>query len=109
VEIKAELKYVRVSPRKMKLLMNTLRVFPVDQMIERLKMLNKSGGLDLLKLIESARSNAENNFHLSREVLKIKELSVRSAGGMKRQRAASRGVGHGYKKRMSHIKIVLEG
>jgi large subunit ribosomal protein L22 len=109
LQVKAELKYVRVTPRKMKLLMKTMRAFALVEMIERLKVLNKSGALDLIKLIESAVSNAINNFHLNADSLKVKELSVRSAGGMKRQRAASRGVGHGYKKRMSHIKIVLEG
>jgi large subunit ribosomal protein L22 len=109
LQIKSELKYVRVTPRKLKLLMKTMRVFPLGEMIERLKLLNKSGAPDMVKLIKSAISNAENNFHLKTDLLKVKELSVRSAGGMKRQRAASRGVGHGYKKRMSHIKVILEG
>lgn len=78
-------------------------------MTEKLPFLHKSGAQDVLKLIKSALANAENNFNLKRENLKVKELSVRSAGAMKRFRAASRGVAHGYKKRMSHIKIVLEG
>lgn len=93
----------------MKLLIKTIKGFSLEEIVSRLKMLNKNGAGDLIKLINSAVANATTNFNLQRENLKIKELSVSSAGAMKRFRAASRGVAHGYKKRMSHIKIILEG
>lgn len=109
MEIKAELKDIRVTPRKMKLLISGVSKFKLEEMLEKLQMLNKTGARELKELINSGVANAVNNFQLKKENLKIKELSVRPAGVMKRFRAASRGVAHGYKKRMSHIKIILEG
>ncbi len=109
MEIKAEANHIRVSTKKMELLIRMIKDSSPSVVLEKISLLNKSGVEELAKLIKSAISSAVNNFKLAEDKLKIKELSVRPAGLMKRFRAASRGVGHSYKKRMSHIKIILEG
>lgn len=109
MEIKAESNHIRVSTKKMELLIRSVKSSSPQVVIDKISLLNKSGVDELIKLIKSAMSNAVNNFKLDKDKLKIKELSVRSGGAMKRFRAASRGVGHSYKKRMSHIKIIMEG
>jgi large subunit ribosomal protein L22 len=109
MEVKAEVNYIRVAPRKMKELARLVRGLKTQEAIAKLNFLNKSGVDDLIKLIKSAMSNAARNFNLSSDNLKIKSLQSNTAGAMKRFRAASKGVAHSYKKRMSHVKIILEG
>ena len=109
MEVKAEVNHIRVTPRKMKELTGLIRGLKPQVAVEKLNFLNKSGAQDLAKLIKSAIANAVKNFNLNEDNLKIKMLESNTAGAMKRFRAASRGVAHSYKKRMSHVKIVLEG
>jgi large subunit ribosomal protein L22 len=109
MEVKAEVNHIRVTPRKMKELAGLIRGLKPQVAIEKLNFLNKSGAQDLARLIKSAMANAVKNFNLHEENLKIKTLESNTAGAMKRFRAASRGVAHSYKKRMAHVKIVLEG
>ena len=90
----------------MKALSAVVRGLNAQLALSQLKFLNKSGVEELTKLIKSAISNAKNK-GANVEVLKIKEIMSSAAGAMKRFRAASRGVAHSYKKRMSHVKIIL--
>lgn len=107
MEVKAEANHIRVAPRKMKELTRLVRGLKTQEALDKLSFLNKSGVEDLIKLIKSAIANAVKNFNLSPDNLKIKTLQSNTAGAMKRFRAASRGVAHSYKKRMSHVKIIL--
>lgn len=109
MEVKAEVNYIRVGPKKIKELTRLVRGLKTQDAIDKLSFLNKSGVDDLIKLIKSAMANAVKNFNLSPDNLKIKSLQSNTAGAMKRFRAASKGVAHSYKKRMSHVKIILEG
>jgi large subunit ribosomal protein L22 len=106
MESQATAKYVRVSPRKLKLLVSSIRNLTPDRAMASLDFINKSGAKDLKKLVESALSNAKNiNMDLSN--IKFKEIQVLPGGAMKRFRAVSRGMAHTYKKRMSHVKVIL--
>lgn len=93
----------------MKLLVKSVKGLTPDEIINSFVFLRKSGAKQLSDLIKSAIANAVSNFNLKRENLKIKEFSVNTAGAAKRFRAASRGVAHSYKKRMTNVKIILEG
>lgn len=107
MEIKAESRHVRVSPKKLKFLIRGLKGMTVSEILARLTLFNKSGAADIKKLIESAKANASHNFKIPTETLTVKSITVGKAGTMKRFRAASRGVAHSYKKRLSHLKISL--
>jgi len=64
MEVRAHLRYLRISPRKVRLVVNLVRGLPVDQAIDQLTVLPKRSALPVLKLIKSAVANAEHNFKL---------------------------------------------
>lgn len=109
MEIVAESKYVRISPRKASLVVKALRGLSPQEALDKLLFINKSAASPLAKLIKSAISNAQNNAKLKAEELKIKRLEVLTGSSFKRWRPVSRGRAHPYKKRTSHIKVILEG
>lgn len=106
MEINATAKYIRVSPRKLALLARSFPGQSPEKAINRLKFMRQSGARDLRDVITSAFANAkQKNVNLAD--LMIKSINVLPAGAMKRFRAVSRGMAHTYKKRMSHIRVVL--
>lgn len=107
MEIQAESKYVRTSPRKLQLVAESLKGLSLKQALENLSFLRKRAAKPLLKTLKSAIANAVANFKLKEENLKIKSVQILKAPMLKRFRPVSRGVAHPYKRRMSHIKIVL--
>ena len=105
MEVKAIAKYIRVSPRKMDLLVRGVKHMAPNHAVVVLEHTSKSGAKPLRKVIASALANAtQKNID---QVLQFKTIEVLSAGGMKRHRPVSRGMAHSYKKRMSHVKVVL--
>lgn len=107
MEATAITKYVRVSPRKLQLLVKSIRELTPADAVGQLKYLRKSGAVPLKKVIESALANAKQGNIGSESDLQFKQIAVLPAASMKRFRAVSRGMAHEYKKRMSHIRIVL--
>jgi len=75
--------------------------------ITTLGFMNKSGAKELQKVIASALANAKNSGVEKQGEFFIKEIQVLPGSAMKRFRAVSRGMAHTYKKRMSHIKVIL--
>lgn len=106
MEISALSKFVRVSPRKLQLIAKTIGKLSLEQAIAQLAYLPKSGARELLKTILSATANAKQK-GLGAGKLQFQKIEILSGGGMKRFRAVSRGMAHSYKKRMSHIRVVL--
>ena len=100
-------KYIRVSPRKLQLLVRSVSGMSPATAVDYLTLLNKSSALPLAKAIKSALSNAALK-NVAKESLQIDQIHVLAGSAMKRFRAVSRGRAHEYKKRMSHIKIVLK-
>jgi len=107
-EIKAISKFVRVSPKKLRLLTEALEGISPDEALIKLKFLKKSGGKDLAKTIKSALANAENNLKINKENLKIKKILIEGGPAFKRFRPVARGAAHQYKRRTSHIQVILE-
>lgn len=107
MEIKAELKFARVAPRKLRPLAKAAAKMRIDEALNFLHFSNKKGALIIKKVLESAISNARNNFKLNRDDLIIKKIEIGEGSAYKRWRAVSRGMAHGYKKRTSHIKVFL--
>lgn len=107
MEVKAEIKYIHATPRKLKLVVDAIRHLPLNRAIEELLLIKKRAAEDVRKALVSARANAVNNHRLKEETLSIKSIEVNGGPVLKRWQPVSRGMAHGYKKRMSHIKVVL--
>ncbi|MEK7534221.1 MAG: 50S ribosomal protein L22 [Patescibacteria group bacterium] len=108
METVAQSKTARISPRKVMLVADVIRNNSVQQALNTLTLLRKRSATVLIKLLESAVANAVNNAHQNKDLLFIKRIEVIEGPFLKRFRASTRGRTHPYKKRSSHIKIVLE-
>jgi len=108
MEVKASLKYLRTSPRKVRLVTDLIKGLPVQNAEAQLNHLPKKSSLPVLKLLKSAVANAENNFQLDKSNLYIKIARVDEGPALKRWRARARGSAYTIKKRTSHIFIILD-
>lgn len=108
MEVKAYQKNIRTSPRKLRLVADTVRRLPPQEAILKLRFMHKRAAGDLRKVLRQAVSNAVNNHNLSEKVLRIKHLIVEEGPRLKRWRAVSRGRAHRILKKMSHVKVILE-
>ncbi|KKR33656.1 MAG: 50S ribosomal protein L22 [Candidatus Gottesmanbacteria bacterium GW2011_GWA2_41_12] len=107
MEITAEAKYLRLSPKKAKFLAEAVRKLSPKEACEALEFKVKSGSEELIKLIKGAMANGKNNFKLDDNNLYIKSIEVLKGPVFKRWQPVSRGMAHSIKKRTSHIRIVL--
>jgi large subunit ribosomal protein L22 len=108
MQVRAIAKSVRVSPRKVRLVADSIRNLPIDQAFTVLQVTSKRASLPLAKTLQSAVANATNNAKLDRNNLIIASVMVNEAQAMKRFRPSTRGRIHPYKKRGSNITIILE-
>lgn len=108
MEVRAHLRYLRIAPRKVRLVVDLVRGLPVDQAIDQLSVLQKRSALPVLKLLNSAIANAEHNFHLERSSLRIKSIVANEGPRLKRWQPRAFGRAAEILKKMTHITIVLE-
>src|SRR3989344_9624612 len=108
MEITAQHKYARITPRKARLIASSVKHLPLELALTTLGQLHKRAGYYIKKTIESGIANAENNAKLSRERLFIKKLMIDEGPRFKRWRAASRGMAHPYAKNTCHITVILD-
>jgi large subunit ribosomal protein L22 len=108
MEIIARAKSIRISPRKVRLVADSIRNLPLEKALNALDMTQKRGASVLNAVFKSAIGNAVNNSKKSKDSLRIKAIEVWDGPAIKRFHASTRGRAHPYKKRSSHIKIVLE-
>ena len=104
----ATAKYVRVTPRKAKIVVDLIRGKQVDQALAILMYTPKAAAPVVLKLLNSAIANAENNLQLNREDLYVAEVFANPGPTLKRYVARSRGSASPMLKRTSHITVVLD-
>lgn len=109
MEVTAKLRYLRIAPRKVRLVVDLVRGMPVERAITQLRFLNKAAALPVRKLIESAVANARNNFSLDPDTLVIKAITADSGPMFSRFRARAFGRAAPIRKRMTHVTVVLEG
>ncbi len=107
MEVKAKIKYLRISPRKVRLVVDAVRGLSVEEALSRLAVINKRAVRPVVKLINSAIANAENNFKLKREDLFIKFFTVDEGPTLKRWRARAFGRAAMIRKRTSHLNLIL--
>lgn len=104
----AETKSVKMSPRKVRLVADAIRNLSVDEAIIALTVVDKRAAGTLMKTLQSAIANAVNNGQFSRDNLKIAQIIVNEGQAMKRFHPSTRGRIHPYKRRTTHVRIVLE-
>ena len=109
MEVSAESKYLRISPRKVALVAQSIRGLSPQEALDKLQFITKSAAWPLMKVIKSAIANAQNNAKLQVADLRIKSLEVLIGQSFKRWRPVSRGRAHPYKRRTSHVRVILEG
>ncbi|PIP28935.1 50S ribosomal protein L22, partial [Candidatus Kuenenbacteria bacterium CG23_combo_of_CG06-09_8_20_14_all_39_39] len=84
METTAKLRYLRMSPRKVRLVVDAIRGVSVEQALARLKFSDKRAVQPVAKLLNSAIANAEHNQDLKRDNLLIKEIKVDEGPVLKR-------------------------
>lgn len=107
MEIKAQAKFVRMSPRKMRLVADLIRGLDAEEAANQLKFLTKAATRPISKLLNSAVANAVNNFKLQKDNLYIKNIIVNEGPTLKRWQPRAFGRATPIRKRSSHVLIVL--
>ena len=105
---KAHARYIRISSRKCKIVLDLIRGKNVDEALAILKFTPKSAAPVLEKLLNSAIANAENNLEMDRQSLYVAEVYANQGPTLKRYWARSHGRADMIKKHTSHITIVLD-
>jgi large subunit ribosomal protein L22 len=108
MEVKAIARHIRMSPRKVRLVVNLIRGMNVANAQSQLSFMKKAAAEPVLKLLNSAIANAIHNFSLNPDSLYIKSIAVDGGPTLGRWRARAFGRAAPIRKRTSHISIVLE-
>ena len=105
----AHLRNLRMSPRKLRLLVDLVRGAGASQAVTQLQFSHKIAAKPLVKLIQSAMANAAHNHNLDPESLRIREAYVNAGSIMYRFTPRAMGRSAPIRKRTAHITVVLEG
>ena len=108
MEAKAHLKYVRISPRKVKIVLDLIRGKDTDMAMAILKNTNKIAAEQLVKLLKSAVANAEHNFNMDAGNLYVSECFVCPGPTLKRIMPRAKGSADRILKRTSHVTLVVK-
>jgi ribosomal protein L22 len=107
VVVRAQAKYVRHAPRKARLVVDHIRGKSIDEARAILQHTPRAAAVDVLKLLESAVANAENNHELVADELVIRKAYVDEGPTLKRYRPRALGRATRIRKRTSHMTIQL--
>lgn len=107
MEVQAIAKYIRMSPRKARLIVDLVRGMDAEQALTTLKFMPQAAAKPIYKLVASAVANAEENYGLSSDELFISEIASDSGPTLRRGRFGGRGRYKPILKRSAHLKVVL--
>ena len=105
---KAHARYIRISPRKVQVVLNLIRGKSVAEADAILKFTPRSAAPIIAKVLDSAVANAENNQEMNRDSLYVAECFANQGPTLKRFQPVSHGRAHSILKRSSHITVVLD-
>jgi large subunit ribosomal protein L22 len=105
--VRASSKYVRMAPRKARLVADQVRGLPVPEARTLLRFSSRGAAADIEKLVAAATANAEANHDLVGDDLRIAEITVDEGPTLKRWRARARGRATPIHKRTCHVKVAL--
>ena len=108
MEARAYLKYARISPRKVQIVLDLIRGKDAGTAMAILKNTPKSASEYLIKLLNSAIANADHNFHMDVNKLYVSECFVCPGPTLKRIMPRAKGSADRILKRTSHVTIVLK-
>ena len=107
--VTAKLSYLRMSPRKTRLVANLLSGMPAEKAIIQLENMTKISAGPMLKLLRSAIANAKHNYEMKEDGLTLKKIIVNDGPILRRWMPRAMGRATPIRKRSSHIEITLEG
>lgn len=108
MEVSATAKYVRVQPRKVRIVADELKGMTAIMAVHKLRFHTSKGAFYLRRVLNSAVANAAENNNLSPEGLKIARIEVNEGPRLKRIQARSMGRANRIVKKTSHITVVVE-
>lgn len=106
-EVKSFIKYLRISPKKIKSLAALTVGLSIEEALNRLEVTTGKAARHLSSVIKTAKSDAVNNYKLNLNRLYIKEVAVMKGPFFKRWQPVARGMAHSIKKRTSHLVVKL--
>jgi ribosomal protein L22 len=105
--VRASARYVRIAPRKARLIADQVRGLHIEKARALLQFSPRGAAQDIHKLIDSAAANAENNHDLIGDEMKISSITVDEGPTLKRYRPRAQGRATPIHKRTSHIAVAL--
>lgn len=108
MEAKAVAKYIRMSPRKARLVVDLIRGKNAKEALAILQLTPNKPAEPIYKALHSAMANAENNFEMKRDDLYVAQAYVDQGPVLKRFRPRARGTASRIRKPTSHITIILK-
>ena len=108
MEAKAVAKYIRVAPRKVRVVMDLIRGKNIGEALAILKFTPKVGADVIEKVLKSAVANAEHNFDMNVDKLYVASAFVDQGPTLKRIHPRSRGQAFKILKRTSHVTVVVK-
>ncbi len=105
---RAVAKYVRISPDKVRVVLDVIRGAGYTEAVEILKATRKAACEPLLKVLNSAAANAENNLNMSKGELYVAECYANAGPILKRVMPRAKGSASRINKRTSHITVILD-
>lgn len=107
VQVRAVAKYIRTSPRKMRLVADLIRGKSAQDAWNLLEFTPKRAAGPMKKVLESAIANAQNNNDIAPEILKVHRVMVDEGPTLKRFTPRARGRASAIKKRTCHITVIV--
>lgn len=108
MQAKAIAKYIRIAPRKVRLVVDVIRGKNVRDAEDLLRFIPRGASEPVVKVLRSAKANAVNNHDMIEDRLYVAQAFVDAGPTLKRILPRARGRGDILKKRSSHITIILE-
>jgi len=105
--VRASSRYVRIAPRKARLVADQVRGLQIDRARALLQFSPRGAARDIGKLIDSAAANAENNHDLVADEMRVAEITVDEGPTLRRFRPRALGRATPINKRTSHIAVAL--
>ncbi len=106
--VTAKLRYLRIAPRKVRLVADLVRGKSIEEAQTILNFLTKKAAEPLSKLLKQGIANAKNNFQIAETNLYISKILVDEGPKYKRWRARARGRADEIQKKTSHVILVLD-
>ncbi|MFA5892032.1 MAG: 50S ribosomal protein L22 [Actinomycetota bacterium] len=107
-EARASVKYVRIAPNKVRIVLNQVRGLPVEQAQRVLQFSRKSAAVDIRKVLDAAVANAETVLNAHPETLVLARCWADEGPMLKRFQPRAQGRAYRIRKRTSHITLCVE-